>query len=624
MASDKTEAIAKGVEPESARGPRRLWTTVFRRLRAIDPTSLRCRKLGAKAGDLIAHGRYADADVALAKGLAMRPHDPTLLYRYALSANDSGRPETALERWRAARAASPDNPMCLCGIAAAQRMMNLIDDAKTTIDEAAALFPCDPTVASEAARIAILRYDDEGALACWDRALSGAVHPDWLFGRAHALVKLHRFDEADIALARLRDAAPDHAGFRPLAQLLQRERANEMEPDDRRIPFPEPAVNDAWSIATNDLAARFESLGDNCEVGLLQRYCDIEPLGLFRFSFSRITSLVDLMDNDFACYGDDGDLTFSFEEGNEEYNCSSRHYKDFNYHTEMLASEIEHDTLLKRETKKVRYLKRRLVEDMASGEKIFVRKGGEIAGALTLFKIMRRYGPVNFLFVGACDGDHPSGHVECVEPGFYCGHIERFAPYGNAHDIDMASWGELLCNTLNLVSGTRYRPRSNVVYRTGWTWNFGDRCESALVDQPRFPGAPVRRLRLVGDTKRMDAIVADRLIDRALPAGGQFTLSLWVYIPADFRGSFVDVYFLNAPGHYVSCIDLDRRDTWQRVWASSTLPKDQTHAVVAMRITAFDGDALYIGPWMLESGCVPNHWTPADSATDANADHTVC
>jgi len=32
-----------------------------------------------------------------------------------------------------------------------------------------------------------------------------------------------------------------------------------------------------------DLVQRFESLGDNCEFGMVQRYAGAEPLSLFRF-----------------------------------------------------------------------------------------------------------------------------------------------------------------------------------------------------------------------------------------------------------------------------------------------------------------------------------------------------
>jgi len=37
-------------------------------------------------------------------------------------------------------------------------------------------------------------------------------------------------------------------------------------------------------LSAQELMYRFESLGDNCEFGLVQRRCGAEPLGLFRFA----------------------------------------------------------------------------------------------------------------------------------------------------------------------------------------------------------------------------------------------------------------------------------------------------------------------------------------------------
>ena len=66
--------------------------------------------------------------------------------------------------------------------------------------------------------------------------------------------------------------------------------------DDRELSFwirslslfrvlDRPAAKTAPRLPLNRTIAQFESLGDNCEFGLLQRQLKAEPLGLFRFSF---------------------------------------------------------------------------------------------------------------------------------------------------------------------------------------------------------------------------------------------------------------------------------------------------------------------------------------------------
>src|SRR6185312_11010618 len=60
-----------------------------------------------------------------------------------------------------------------------------------------------------------------------------------------------------------------------------------------------PMTTDAYpreqvqhSMPAADLVMRFESLGDNCELGLVQRRCGKEPLGLLRFANIMLPSLL--------------------------------------------------------------------------------------------------------------------------------------------------------------------------------------------------------------------------------------------------------------------------------------------------------------------------------------------
>jgi hypothetical protein len=44
------------------------------------------------------------------------------------------------------------------------------------------------------------------------------------------------------------------------------------------------AVLSDQELADRDLVLQFESLGDSCELGLVQRMVGVEPLGMFRFA----------------------------------------------------------------------------------------------------------------------------------------------------------------------------------------------------------------------------------------------------------------------------------------------------------------------------------------------------
>jgi hypothetical protein len=88
-------------------------------------------------------------------------------------------------------------------------------------------------------------------------------------------------------------------------------------------------------------------------------------------------------------------------------------------------------------------LVRKLREDLAEGEKIFVYHGmGRLGGAdaLPLVTALRRYGPNTLLWVELADADHPAGTVEPAGTGLLKGYIDRFAPGEDAHDLSLDCW----------------------------------------------------------------------------------------------------------------------------------------------------------------------------------------
>ena len=49
-------------------------------------------------------------------------------------------------------------------------------------------------------------------------------------------------------------------------------------------------------LSDRNLALQFESLGDNCELGLVQRRAGVEPLGLLRFAGAPLRRLITALD----------------------------------------------------------------------------------------------------------------------------------------------------------------------------------------------------------------------------------------------------------------------------------------------------------------------------------------
>lgn len=376
-------------------------------------------------------------------------------------------------------------------------------------------------------------------------------------------------------------------------------------------PVPAPPPSD---ITPAELVSEFESLGDNCEFGLVQRFCGVEPLGLFRFSGSRIEPLTRALEARLEPIGTEEDLRLdAFYEDDEIQGCS-RFYDDFIYHTEVAASTCDLEALRARELQKLGYLKRKLLGDLAAAEKIFVRKEGGFDKAMTLYRVLQGYGPNTLLWVEGEERGFNAGTVETVEPGLHRGHVERLAPANDVPSLDLRGWLILLLEALRVIRGRNCRLAPNNVLQFDETWTFEKLCDARLSeDGPSFADRRVFEVVLRNDTVRADAIVAFRYIETPIAERSLCAFSVWIWVPASFRGSVVDVYFPFSEQGHLHRADLTRRDCWQRVWACTRLPKGQINASAAIRVTGKAGDTIFTSTWHFEDGCLPNEW-PAPPA----------
>jgi hypothetical protein len=208
----------------------------------------------------------------------------------------------------------------------------------------------------------------------------------------------------------------------------------------------------------------FESLGDNCEFGLIQRHGGAEPLGLLRFAGIhvpieiRLGKLVSALERRFDGIGRPGTISVNLEgeAGQREFLVRETLY-DLMYHSAVLEGAIQPQDLLKRESKRLNFLRRKLVEDLESGSKIWVWKSQSTLTAdqvEPLLQVLRSMGPNILLWVVEGDALHKGGSIEQIDRDFIKGRIERFAPYGNALDVLPASWFEMCEATLRFC-----RPR---------------------------------------------------------------------------------------------------------------------------------------------------------------------
>jgi len=74
-------------------------------------------------------------------------------------------------------------------------------------------------------------------------------------------------------------------------------------------------MNAAAELSDRELVLRFESLGDNCKLGLVQRKVGAEPLGMFRFAGAPLEHLLQAMRARFAGMADPAHVQVQPENG---------------------------------------------------------------------------------------------------------------------------------------------------------------------------------------------------------------------------------------------------------------------------------------------------------------------
>lgn len=215
----------------------------------------------------------------------------------------------------------------------------------------------------------------------------------------------------------------------------------------------------AWATARTgltipQLALQFESLGENCEFGLFQRRCDVEPLGLLRFSSTFLRNLIRGIDDKFEGLGEP-DTIEPLLEGTprKEYMI---HEKTFGlvYHTFVYEGERSLWLMREQEMARLKFLRRKFMEELEATDKIFVYKfGSEVSEAeiLPLYMALNRHAAAMLLWVVPAQRNRPAGTVEVVIPGLLRGYIDRFAPEDNAHALSFDGWLRICANALVLA-----------------------------------------------------------------------------------------------------------------------------------------------------------------------------
>jgi len=351
----------------------------------------------------------------------------------------------------------------------------------------------------------------------------------------------------------------------------------------------------------------FESLGENCDLGVVQRAVGLEPFGLFRFAACDAPGVAALLRDRFEPLGEPGDLWLDVVGAEREYWLKSKSSR-FEAHTNRYADRDAATVVLQGEIEKMRYLTAHLLQDLSQGRKLCVFKGqSDLATIREVAVALQAHGPNCLLWVNVADLEHAPGSVQRDSAGLLLGYVSRYGTYDGAPSLPVEEWVAMCANAYRLWRNED-APRvwcdnliSDATASQSCLWVGDPSAETRSCAEPSL-ACGVRYQHRLG---REDPTVAFRAQLR-IARGGKLTFSMWVRIP---EGSELRMISLRLDGCATIgtwAADLKSHGHWQRVWLSAEVP-------VAARTVACDliaagaaGAEFDSANWCLERAARPS------------------
>lgn len=185
-----------------------------------------------------------------------------------------------------------------------------------------------------------------------------------------------------------------------------------------------------------------QSLGENCELGFVQRWAGAEPLGLFRWASTPLNSLLSVLEAGFEGLGAPEDLTIEMD-GATEFHVVDRRYGFRNHSWAYQNKGARREDILKRESIRLPYLARLMLETLEGNDKLFCYHDAgksDISRISPLVNGLGRYGQNWLLWVTLARGEARSGTAEIVGDRLIKGYIDQFQPIHNVRQPSFDAW----------------------------------------------------------------------------------------------------------------------------------------------------------------------------------------
>lgn len=186
-----------------------------------------------------------------------------------------------------------------------------------------------------------------------------------------------------------------------------------------------------------DIAARCESLGRNCEFGLVQRRLGLEPMGLLRWAATMRESLIRGLRTEFAGIGRDMELWIA---AGEWWGRDAATGLEFHAHAPQGRHEAE---VRAQEARRLPRLAEKLLEDIRNGDKVLVYSSAELTDptdAYDLLDAIRHIGSGPVLIVAQGSAQPPRR----FDHNAWGASLPRLTAMGDAISADIEGWRRLL------------------------------------------------------------------------------------------------------------------------------------------------------------------------------------
>jgi hypothetical protein len=295
----------------------------------------------------------------LAKAVERFPEDADIACQRAQLASIQKDLKTSIDRWADVRTRFPHRVEGFSSCASVLRDAGRFEDAEALLEGVRSRFGTNFNFMFESAWNATRLARWSEAFRRWNAILVTYPHITSIDTSLGMAITLWRHAEADGDADAISAELPPEIARRA-GVTESRHSATEMATPSGG---PEP-------LTDRELMAQFESLGDRCEFGCVQRYFGAEPLGLLRWSQVSVEQLVDLLDCRLEGVGDPENVYVHMHPETDEFFAGDRRF--FVMHTFAQKNEVDEETLLPQMGRKMAFLKRKLLKELDSGDRIFV------------------------------------------------------------------------------------------------------------------------------------------------------------------------------------------------------------------------------------------------------------